>query len=257
MLCRTFSLVLLISLGAVSASHAQAAEYNNQKLGFLAVPTRTAAPSTPAMRIVEVYPYGAAWIAQLRPGDILIAVNDVPTYRLREMETTIATGRSVTFRFERNGKQLVTEAPIVPPPEVADEVRRELAKGQRQATEGDLAAAEHTYKKVLSLYPNSSLAHYRLAEVYMFSQMYQDAANELRRALNADLVPEWVEVWAHVQLGKIFDATAQRERARNEYRQALQTNNNTNGALDEARKYYAEPYRPPEKIPQPDGSPKR
>jgi len=38
-------------------------------------------------------------------------------------------------------------------------------------------------------------------------------------------------------LGKIFDATNQRERALNEYRRALRTLDNTRGALDEARKY--------------------
>ena len=47
-----------------------------------------------------------------------------------------------------------------------------------------------------------------------------------------------------MQLGKIFDLTGQRERASNEYRQALQTNDNTAGALDEARKYLQAPYTP-------------
>jgi hypothetical protein len=50
-------------------------------------------------------------------------------------------------------------------------------------------------------------------------------------------------VWSHIQLGKIFDVTGQRERATNEYRQALQTNDNTQGALDEARRYLQEPYQ--------------
>ena len=44
-------------------------------------------------------------------------------------------------------------------------------------------------------------------------------------------------MWSHIQLGKIFDVTGQRERATNEYRQALQTNETTQGAMDEARKY--------------------
>ena len=35
-------------------------------------------------------------------------------------------------------------------------------------------------------------------------------------------------------LGKIFDTTGQRERAVNEYRQAIQTGDPTQGALDEA-----------------------
>jgi hypothetical protein len=43
-------------------------------------------------------------------------------------------------------------------------------------------------------------------------------------------------------LGKIFDMTGQRERAVNEYRQALQTQDNTLGAMDEARKYLASPF---------------
>ena len=42
-------------------------------------------------------------------------------------------------------------------------------------------------------------------------------------------------MWSHVNLGKIFDLTGQRERAVNEYRQALQTNDNTQGAVNEAR----------------------
>ena len=37
----------------------------------------------------------------------------------------------------------------------------------------------------------------------------------------------------------------QRERATNEYRQALQTNDNTQNALDEARKYLQSPYQTP------------
>jgi len=36
----------------------------------------------------------------------------------------------------------------------------------------------------------------------------------------------------------------QRERAVNEYRQAVQTNDNTQGALDEARRYMQKPFEP-------------
>ena len=54
--------------------------------------------------------------------------------------------------------------------------------------------------------------------------------------------PRWIEVWAHVNLGKIFDVTQQRERALNEYRLALRTKDNTRGALDEAKKFSETPY---------------
>ena len=59
---------------------------------------------------------------------------------------------------------------------------------------------------------------------------------------------KWTEVWSHIYLGKIFDLLGQRERAVNEYRQAAQTNDNTFGALEEARKYLQKAYeRPKEK----------
>ena len=66
-----------------------------------------------------------------------------------------------------------------------------------------------------------------------------------REAINGDGEPRWTEVWSRIQLGKIFDITGQRERAVNEYRQALQTNDNTFGALEEARKYMQKPFERP------------
>ena len=72
--------------------------------------------------------------------------------------------------------------------------------------------------------------------------------NAYREAINGDGDPRWTEVWSRIQLGKIFDITGQRERAVNEYRQGLQTNDNTFGALEEARRYLQKAYeRPKEK----------
>jgi tetratricopeptide (TPR) repeat protein len=89
----------------------------------------------------------------------------------------------------------------------------------------------------------SSLIHYRIAEFFFTENNLPSSNNEFREALNGDLVPKWVEVWAHVNLGKIFDVTGQRERALNEYRLALRTGDNTRGALDEAAKYTKDPYK--------------
>jgi tetratricopeptide (TPR) repeat protein len=98
-------------------------------------------------------------------------------------------------------------------------------------------------KKLLDATPRSSFAHYCVAELYFAIDNFQSAANEFRETLNADLNPRWTEVWAHIYLGKIFDITSQRDRALNEYRQALRTKDNTRGALDEAQKYIEMPYR--------------
>ncbi len=68
----------------------------------------------------------------------------------------------------------------------------------------------------------SSLEHYRLGVVYLQQKNYQSAANEFREALNGNLDPPWTKASSHLQLGRIFDATGQHDRAVNEYRQAQQ-----------------------------------
>ena len=122
-------------------------------------------------------------------------------------------------------------------------VRVAILRGQQLVAQGDLAEALKEYQKALDANHNSSLAHYRVAEVFFLQKNYQSAANAYREALNGDGEPKWTEVWSHIQLGKIFDITDQRERATNEYRQALQTNDNTQGALEEARRYLNQPYK--------------
>jgi tetratricopeptide (TPR) repeat protein len=116
-------------------------------------------------------------------------------------------------------------------------MRASIMRGQSLIQQSDLAGALSEFNKALEVNKNSSLAHYRIAEVFFLQKNYQAAANAYRESLNGDGEPRWTEVWSHVQLGKIFDITGQRERATNEYRQALQTNDNTQGAQDEARKY--------------------
>ncbi|HEX7960152.1 MAG TPA: M1 family aminopeptidase [Terriglobales bacterium] len=122
-------------------------------------------------------------------------------------------------------------------------VRVAILRGQQLVAQGDFTEALKEYQKALDANKNSSLAHYRIAEVFFLQHNYQSAANAYREALYGDGEPKWTGVWSHIQLGKIFDLTGQRERATNEYRQAIQTQDNTQGALDEARKYLQEPYK--------------
>jgi len=121
-------------------------------------------------------------------------------------------------------------------------MRSSILRGQGLIQQGDLAGALGEFNKALEVNKNSSLSHYRIAEVFYLQRNYQAAANAYRESLNGDGEPRWTEVWSHLQLGKIFDTTGQRERAVNEYRQALQTNDNTSLALDEARKYMQKPF---------------
>ena len=121
-------------------------------------------------------------------------------------------------------------------------VRIAILRGQQLMAQGDLNEALKEFQHSLDSNKNSSLAHYRIAEVFLLQKNYQAAANAYREAINGDGEPRWTEVWGHIQLGKIFDITGQRDRAVAEYRQALQTNDNTQGAQEEARKYLGTPY---------------
>jgi hypothetical protein len=121
-------------------------------------------------------------------------------------------------------------------------LRTAIMRGQQMVQQGNLAESLKEFQRAIEQNKNSSLAHYRIAEVFYLQRNYQAAANAYRDSLNGDGEPRWTEVWSHIQLGKIFDVTGQRERALGEYRQALQTNDNTQGALDEARKYLSAPY---------------
>jgi aminopeptidase N len=118
----------------------------------------------------------------------------------------------------------------------------EMAKGDQLVQQQAYLEAIKQYQGVLELNKNSSLAHYRIGEIHFKLRNYNAAAEEMRAALNGDVQPKWTEVWAHLTLGKIFDATGQRDRALNEYQRALQTNDNTQGALDEANRYTQKPY---------------
>ncbi len=118
-----------------------------------------------------------------------------------------------------------------------------IRKGEQFAQLSEFGEALREYQKALETSRNSSLAHYRIGEVEFLQNMFQQAANEFRESLNGDLDPKWTEVWAHINLGKIFDITGQRDRAVNEYNQAIRTRDDTQGAQEEAAKYLKTAYQ--------------
>jgi len=124
-------------------------------------------------------------------------------------------------------------------------VRVAVLRGQQLYAQGDYNGAIAEYQKALDSNKNSSLASYRMGEVFFQQRNYQSAANSFRDALRGDDDPRWTEVWGHIQLGHIFDVTGQRDRAVNEYRLAIQTNDNTQGAINEARERMKAPYKRP------------
>lgn len=147
-------------------------------------------------------------------------------------------GKPKNVIIDPSGKILRFSSPM----RVAVAIRR----GEMFVEISEYSEALKEYQKALDVNANSSLAHYRVGELFFLQSNWQSAANSFRSALSGDLEPKWTEVWADINLGKIFDISGQRERAVNQYRLALRTKDNTQGALEEAGKYINTPYqRPP------------
>lgn len=118
-----------------------------------------------------------------------------------------------------------------------------IRKGEQHAEVGEYAEALSEYQKALDIVKNSSLAEYRIGEVYFLQGNWSPAADAFHQALSGDLVPKWTEVWSHIYLGWIFDVSDLRAKAQNEYSQALRTKDNSFNAQEEAQKYIDHPYQ--------------
>jgi hypothetical protein len=127
------------------------------------------------------------------------------------------------------------------------QLRTAILKGQQLVAQGDLSGAQAEYQKALQANSQSSLANYRMGDLLYVQRNYQASVNYYRDALRGDGDPHWTEVWSHIQIGKIYDLTGQRDRAVNEYRLAVQTNDNSQGAVNEAQQWLQQPYKRPEK----------
>lgn len=124
-------------------------------------------------------------------------------------------------------------------------VRAIIARGETFAEQGHFLEAVDQYQKALDQEPNNGLALFRMGEAFFYQKNYAAAANSFRGAIGGinDANSKWVEVWSHIYMGKIFDLTGQRDRAVNEYNQAMHMKDNTGGAQEEAQKYLAAAYK--------------
>jgi tetratricopeptide (TPR) repeat protein len=125
-----------------------------------------------------------------------------------------------------------------------------IRKGEQFAELSEFGDALKEYQKALETNRNSSLAHYRMGEIYFLQQTWQSAVNEFRAVLDGDLEPKWTEVWARINMGKIYDISGSRDRAVNEYNLAIRTKDDTQGAQTEAAKLLKAPYEKPKRVEQ-------
>jgi hypothetical protein len=128
---------------------------------------------------------------------------------------------------------------------MSDDIRVSVLinRGEEFANQGQYNDAIDEYQKAVDIDRLNSLALFRMAEALFELGNLQAAAQEFRQAINGDLKPKWVEVWAYLNLGKIYDIRGDRERAMGEYRKAVSTGDDSFGAQGEAEKFLKEPFR--------------
>ncbi len=162
-----------------------------------------------------------------------------------ETKRVDVVGTSSEFSIDTFGKpKSVTIDPSGSVLRWSSNMRVEVAikRGEQFVAIGELGDALKEYQKAIEVNRQSSLAHYRVGEIFFLQNNFQSAANEFREATNGDLTPKWTEVWSHIKLGNIFDVSGQRDRAVNEYNQAIRTRDNTSGAQEEAAKFLKQPF---------------
>jgi aminopeptidase N len=118
-----------------------------------------------------------------------------------------------------------------------------ISRGEELSNEGQYNLAIDEFQKAIDIDPHNSLAYFRMGEALFELGNIQAASGMFQEALNGDLKPKWVEVWAYINRGKIFDIRGQRDRAVPEYQKAINTGDDSYGAQAEAEKYTKEPFR--------------
>lgn len=119
-----------------------------------------------------------------------------------------------------------------------------INRGEELMAEGRLNDAQDEFQDAIDLNPDSSLAAFRMGEALFEIGNVTQAAINFRSALTGDLKPKWVEVWSYINLGKIYDARGDHERAVTEYNKAVSTGDDSYGAQADAQKYIATPFKP-------------
>lgn len=160
-------------------------------------------------------------------------------------------GRSTSFKLDMKNRPL--RVVVDPNGKILNDSDRmrvlvHIALGEDYQRKSEFVAAIQEFEKAKEMDPRSSMASYRLGEVFFQQHSFSNSANAFRESLNGNLNPPWVETWIHIYLGKIYDILGQRERAKSEYRKAANSKIDYNGAQAEAKKYLEEPFTRPRTV---------
>ena len=161
--------------------------------------------------------------------------------------TLMIQDRSEDFDIESAGKPL--EVIIDPNYKVlrtSDELRISVVarRGIELFREGQYLEAQRQMEEALKLDKSNSWIYYNLGLLYLEQRNYQQALDNFQAAIDGNLRPAWIAVWARIKRGNAYDAQGDRARAVHEYRQAIETGIDYDNAQRAARAFLQTPYDP-------------
>jgi peptidase M1-like protein len=179
------------------------------------------------------------------PVEIEVQTEGNPEFKTIEVSGTDSSFTTEVFGRPKPGGITLDPHNAILKSSVQLRVRAIIARGEALAEQGRYYDGIQQYQQALDQQKDNALAEFRMAEAFFYQKNYSAAANAFRDTLDGNIDPsfKWVEVWAHIYLGKVYDIAGDRARAVNEYSKAQQTNDDTGGAQNEAKKYLAQPYK--------------
>jgi aminopeptidase N len=163
--------------------------------------------------------------------------------------TLLLQEKSEDFNFESTGQPV--EVVVDPNNRIlrmSDDLRVAVVarRGIEQFREGQYAEAQQQFEAALKMDKSNSWVLYNLGLLYLEQRNWQLALDAFDQAINGNLKPSWIEVWARIKRGNAYDARGMRAQAVNEYNKALQLGTNYDNSQSAAKKFLATPYNPRE-----------
>jgi aminopeptidase N len=164
-----------------------------------------------------------------------------------QMTTVRIDNKSEDFDFESNGQPL--EVLVDPNNKIlrmSDDLKVAIVarRGIEQFKEGSYAEAQQQLEAALKLDRSNSWVYYNLGLLYLEQRNWNLAIDNFQAALNGNMKPAWIAVWAHIKAGNAYDARGDRARAVSEYKKAVQLGDNYDNAQKVAQRYIATPFDP-------------
>ncbi|MGB6431512.1 MAG: M1 family aminopeptidase, partial [Candidatus Acidiferrales bacterium] len=166
------------------------------------------------------------------PVEVEVLTEGNPEYKMIDVN-----GTSTDFVIETFGRPTPDGVRLDPHNDIlksspALRVRAIIATGEDLAEQGRFYDAVKEYEDALNLQADNALASFRMGEAFFYQKNFAASAQAFRNSLDGetDSTTKWVDVWAHIYLGKIYDLSGDRTRAVNEYDKARHTNDDTSGA---------------------------